>query len=193
MCHSVSVLNGEFRQYRGARDKDAFISFVEEEKWKSIDAIPSWKSPASVQMSVVSYFFKLSQVLRAVHNKLMEEYGMPTWGSYLIFAIATIIIGALLGLVLVCLIDFIYPPKPIPVETRTEIKLEKEEGEEENHGKQASGDELEEEEYEDDVIKDDLVDEEGSDGIATHSGSDTEAKGEEENPSVRKRKPRKDD
>jgi hypothetical protein len=29
----------------------------------------------------------------------MEEYGMPTWGSYLIFAVATIIIGALLGLV----------------------------------------------------------------------------------------------
>jgi len=186
------VLNGEFRQYRGARDKDAFISFVEEEKWKSIDAIPSWKSPASVQMSVVSYFFKLSQVLRAVHNKLMEEYGMPTWGSYLIFAIATIIIGALLGLVLVCLIDFIYPPKPIPVETRTEPKLEKEKGEEENHGKQAGGDELEEEE-DDDVIKDDLVDEEGSDAIATHSGSDTETKGEEENPSVRKRKPRKAD
>jgi hypothetical protein len=57
-------MNGEFRQYRGARDKDAFISFVEEEKWKTIDAIPGWKSPASVQMSVVSYFFKLSQVLR---------------------------------------------------------------------------------------------------------------------------------
>jgi hypothetical protein len=98
----------------------------------------------------------------------MEEYGMPTWGSYLIFAIATIIIGALLGLVsffpslkssvmlrllhavdtfllfqvLVCLIDFIYPPKPVPVETRKETKLEKEKGEEENHGKQASGDEL---------------------------------------------------
>jgi hypothetical protein len=29
----------------------------------------------------------------------MEEYGMPTWGSYLIFAVATIIIGAFLGLV----------------------------------------------------------------------------------------------
>ncbi|GFG39811.1 hypothetical protein Cfor_10586 [Coptotermes formosanus] len=187
------VLNGEFRQYRGARDKDAFISFVEEEKWKTIDAIPSWKSPASVQMSVVSYFFKLSQVLRAVHNKLMEEYGMPTWGSYLIFAIATIIIGAFLGLVLVCLIDLIYPPKPIPVETRTESKLEKEKGEEENCGKQPSGDELEEEEEEDDVIKDDLVDEDGSDTVATQSGSDTETKGEEENPSVRKRKPRKAD
>lgn len=29
----------------------------------------------------------------------MAEYGLPTWGSYLIFAIATIIIGAILGLV----------------------------------------------------------------------------------------------
>jgi hypothetical protein len=45
----------------------------------------------------------------------------------------------------------------------------------------------------DDIIKDDLVDEEGSDAIATQSGSDTETKGEEENPSVRKRKPRKAD
>nr|CAD7404843.1 unnamed protein product [Timema cristinae] len=94
-----SVLDGEFRQYRGSRDKDAFISFVEEKKWKQVEAVPGWKSPASIQMSIVSYFFKLSQVLRTVHNTLMEEYGLPTWGSYLIFAVATIFIGALLGLV----------------------------------------------------------------------------------------------
>lgn len=94
-----SVLNGEFRQYRGARDKDAFISFVEDKKWKQLDPTPSWKSPSSFQMSVVSYFFKLSQVLRSIHSQLMEEYGLPTWGSYLIFALATILVGALLGLV----------------------------------------------------------------------------------------------
>lgn len=29
----------------------------------------------------------------------MEDYGLPTWGSYLIFAVATIFFGALLGLV----------------------------------------------------------------------------------------------
>jgi hypothetical protein len=34
---------------------------------------------------------------------------------------------------------------------------------------------------------------EGSDAIASHSGSDKDTKGEEENPSVRKRKPRKAD
>ncbi|KDR13281.1 thioredoxin-related transmembrane protein 1-like [Zootermopsis nevadensis] len=182
------VLNGEFRQYRGAREKDAFISFIEEEKWKAIDPISSWKYPASLQMSVVSYFFKLSQILRAVHNKLMEDYGIPTWGSYLIFAVVTIIIGALLGFVLVCMIDLIYPPKPMQVQTTTEANLEKEKGEQESSSKQFSGDDLD-----DDVIRDDMIDEGGSDIAASQSGSDTEAKGDEENSNVRKRKPRKDD
>jgi hypothetical protein len=45
----------------------------------------------------------------------------------------------------------------------------------------------------DDIIKDDLVDEEGSDAVATQSGSDTETKGEEDNSNVRKRKARKAD
>jgi peptidoglycan/LPS O-acetylase OafA/YrhL len=47
----------------------------------------------------VPYSLYVMFLFQAVHNKLMEEYGMPTWGSYLIFAVATIIIGALLGLV----------------------------------------------------------------------------------------------
>ena len=29
----------------------------------------------------------------------MEDFGLPTWGSYLIFAIATIVLGGILGLV----------------------------------------------------------------------------------------------
>lgn len=87
------------------------MSFVEDKKWKTVEAIPSWKSPASLQMSVISYFFKLSQLLRSIHTRLMEDYGLPTWGSYLIFAVGTIILGALLGLLLVCIIDIFYPPK----------------------------------------------------------------------------------
>lgn len=92
-------MNGEFRQYKGTRDKDAFISFIEEKKWKSLDPVPGWQSPNSVQMTVVSAFFKLSQILRHFHNTLMEEYGLPSWGSYLIFSIGTILLGAILGLV----------------------------------------------------------------------------------------------
>lgn len=62
-------------------------------------------------MSIVSGFFKLSMMLRNIHTQITEEHGIPYWGSYLLFALATIIIGAVLGLVLVFLIDCFYPAK----------------------------------------------------------------------------------
>jgi len=34
-----------------------------------------------------------------MHASMTEDYGIPVWGSYLIFAIATIILGLLIGLV----------------------------------------------------------------------------------------------
>jgi len=105
------VKDGVFRQYRGARDKDSFISFVEDKKWTQVEEISSWKSPDSVQMSLVAYFFKLSMVLRNVHTTLTEDYQMPYWVSYVAFAVATILLGGLLGLILVCCIDCIYPPR----------------------------------------------------------------------------------
>ncbi|XP_046442699.1 thioredoxin-related transmembrane protein 1-like [Daphnia pulex] len=105
------VKNGVFRQYRGTRDKDEFISFVEEKKWEQVEPIPGWKSPSSIQMSIVSGFFKLSMMLRNIHTQITEEHGIPYWGSYLLFALATIIVGAVLGLVLVFLIDCFYPAK----------------------------------------------------------------------------------
>jgi hypothetical protein len=40
------------------------------------------------------------------------------------------------------MIDLIYPPKPVLVQTTVEAKLEKETGEQESSGKQFSGDEL---------------------------------------------------
>jgi hypothetical protein len=62
-------------------------------------------------MSTVSHFFKISMGLRAVHNRLVEDYGLPYWASYLLFAFATILLGALLGLLIVCCIDIVFPAK----------------------------------------------------------------------------------
>ena len=56
-----SVKDSVFRQYRGPRDKDSLITFVEERKWETVESLSSWKAPDSVQMSLVSYFFKLSR------------------------------------------------------------------------------------------------------------------------------------
>lgn len=52
--------------------------------------------------------------LRAVHNRLVEEYGIPQWGSYVLFALATILLGALLGVLIVCMIDLLFPARPEP-------------------------------------------------------------------------------
>lgn len=103
-------MNGEFRQYRGPRDADALISFVEDQSWKDIEPVTSWKHPDSIQMAIVSYFFKLSHYLKEVNNVMLVDYGMPPWLTYVLFAIVTILLGALLGLILVSIIDLIFPP-----------------------------------------------------------------------------------
>lgn len=62
--YCFSVKDGIFRQYKSPRDKDSLIEFVSERTWEKIEPIPGWKSPTSIQMSVISQFFKMSQVLR---------------------------------------------------------------------------------------------------------------------------------
>lgn len=110
-------------------------------------------------MSVISYFFKISMALRSVHNRLVEEYGIPYWGSYVLFAFATILLGAILGLVcvqkcskmsssnhfpslqlIVCLIDLLFPAKPLPA---TEVSQPKQ-----SENKSVGGDERKDDETE---------------------------------------------
>lgn len=130
------VKDGIFRQYRGARDKESFFSFVEEKKWRSLDPVSSWKSPQSLQMSTIAHFFKLSMLLRSLHTTIVEEHGVPYWGSYILFGLATILVGTLLGLIIVCVLDFFchsrspgYQP-PSKDQSFDNLKKEQEDGEE---------------------------------------------------------------
>lgn len=175
------VYNGQFRQYKGSRDKDAFFSFIEDKKWKAIEPVSSWNSPDSIQMTIVSAFFKLSQVLRHFHNILMEDYGLPYWGSYLIFAVATILLGAVLGLVLVCIIDLIYPQKY----QRPEKTMK---------GGESKKDKDSDDELADEDIKDDLLDDASQSDGEKVSSSDNEKKDASSKPNspVKKRKSRKE-
>ncbi|CAK1594829.1 unnamed protein product [Parnassius mnemosyne] len=187
------VKDGEFRQYKGPRDADAMLFYVEEEKWKSVEPISAWKSPDSMQMSLVAQFFKLSQALRSVHNMLMETYGLPTWGSYLIFAVATIFIGALLGLMLVCVIDLLYPPRR---HDKVTVSLAEADGRKQQNGNKSD----DEQELINDDIVDDAEDSQNSDA-EKNSPSDTEdesqpkaeGSGDDKPSEVRKRRPRKAD
>ncbi|CAH0697830.1 unnamed protein product [Spodoptera exigua] len=197
------VIDGEFRQYKGPRDVESMLGYVEDQRWKQTDPVPSWKAPHSIQMTLVAEFFKLSQALRSVHNMLMETYGLPTWGSYLIFALATIFIGALLGLILVCIIDLLYPPRRSDKVFVSQKELDK----------RARGDQDAKEKSDDDqeLINDDIVDDDenanNSDAEknsqsdssdeekekVTEGGGDSKAADPVDRPEVRKRRPRKAD
>lgn len=107
-----SVINNEFRQYRGPRDANTLMTFIEDKKWKELEPISAWWHPDSIQMTFVSYFFKLSHYLKEVNNVMLVDYGLPPWVTYVLFAIATILLGAILGLVLVSIIDLFFPPVP---------------------------------------------------------------------------------
>ncbi|XP_016929334.3 thioredoxin-related transmembrane protein 1 isoform X1 [Drosophila suzukii] len=220
------VKDGEFRQYRGARDGDALLYFVKKQQWQSIEPLSAWKKPDTIHMSVLSYFFKLSHTLKHTqklfkdfNGRLQEEYGLPTWGSYALFAIATIFVGAALGLLLVCLVDFVYPPKKSQRQSFSESQdnltegLEdlateeiEDDGEaEENEDEQRESDE-EPEENEDDEEEEDDSEEQAGDLVAQEKETDSEPeKAEKPEPKqvgdsapekteqVRKRKPRKGD
>uniref|UniRef100_A0A3B1J9U5 Thioredoxin-related transmembrane protein 1 n=1 Tax=Astyanax mexicanus TaxID=7994 RepID=A0A3B1J9U5_ASTMX len=103
--------DGVFRRYQGARTKDDFMSFIDEKKWQSIEPISSWFGPSSLLMNMMSALFKLSMFIRQCHNYLTEQVGIPVWGSYVIFALATLFSGLVLGLVLVFIADFVFPSR----------------------------------------------------------------------------------
>lgn len=168
---------------------NAFMSFVEDKKWTSIEPIDSWKRPDSVPMSILSWFFRLSHVLKELNNTLLKEYGLPTWASYGLFAIVTIILGALVGLLLVCVIDFICPQKPMQRQSFSESQ------EKEKLIRRTN--EAINEDLVDDTGDQDEEDEDTSDA-EKNSGSDDEEEEAKQpspknSPDVRKRRTRKAD
>uniref|UniRef100_A0A8B9ML68 Thioredoxin-related transmembrane protein 1 n=4 Tax=Accipitriformes TaxID=2558200 RepID=A0A8B9ML68_9AVES len=91
--------DGEFRRYQGARTKTDFINFISDQEWKSIEPVSSWFGPSSFLMSSMSALFQLSMWIRHCHGYLTENVGIPAWGSYAVFALATLFSGLILGLV----------------------------------------------------------------------------------------------
>ncbi|XP_077284297.1 thioredoxin-related transmembrane protein 1 [Arctopsyche grandis] len=192
------VINGEFRQYKGPRDHDSLFTFVEGKRWKATEPVSWWKNPDSIQMSYVSYFFKMSQMLRVVHNILLEQYGLPTWGSYLVFALATILLGSIIGLLMVACIDFLYPqkatdkrPQPSPITKSEEAEvmnddlIDEEEDNSEEYETQDDKDEDEEKNSASDTPESDSEEENKE---IENSGSGASDKDNKSSPNVRRRK-----
>ncbi|GFN85678.1 thioredoxin-related transmembrane protein 1 [Plakobranchus ocellatus] len=109
------VQNGEFRQYTGARKTTDLIAVIDEKKWATIEPVAWYRDPKSFQMGVLGAFFKAAMFIRGVYSTMTDVYGIPEWLCYVIFAILTILIGLLLGLLLVICCDNFFPAKYIPL------------------------------------------------------------------------------
>ncbi|XP_064601622.1 thioredoxin-related transmembrane protein 1-like [Liolophura sinensis] len=105
------IKDGEFRQYSGPRDESSLVSYVDDKSWENSETVSWWFNPASIHMGGVGLFFKVSMVVRVFYNVMVQDYGIPEWGCYIIFAIVTIIAGLLLGLLFVCCCDYLFPPR----------------------------------------------------------------------------------
>lgn len=67
----------------------------------------------------MSALFQLSMWIRTWHNYFIEDLGLPVWGSYAVFALATLLSGLFLGLCMIFVADCLCPskrrrPQPYP-------------------------------------------------------------------------------
>lgn len=105
------VKDGIFRIYNGPRNSRSMISFIDEKGWQKLQPVSHWFRPNSIQMSFVAHSFKISMLLRDVHNYFVDEVGLPYYISYLIFALCTVTLGTILGIAIVFVIDQLCPPR----------------------------------------------------------------------------------
>ncbi|XP_074845447.1 thioredoxin-related transmembrane protein 4 isoform X2 [Carettochelys insculpta] len=103
--------DGVFRRYRGSRTAEDLQGYILERKWEAVEPIAGWKSPSSITMHGMAGLFHLSGWIRQIHSYFTGTLGIPVWGSYAIFILATLLIGLILGLILVLISDCLCPPK----------------------------------------------------------------------------------
>ncbi|XP_069495038.1 thioredoxin-related transmembrane protein 1 [Ambystoma mexicanum] len=177
--------DGVFRKYQGSRSEKDFISFISEREWESIEPVSSWVGPSSVLMSSMSALFQLSMWIRQCHNYFTEDIGIPVWGSYAIFAIATLFSGLTLGLIMVFIADYLCPSKrqrpqsysyPKKLTPKAAKLLKKLEDELEADDEDISEDEADKE----DVSEDEVNKEEEKDGVSDNDEAEDDVDDDKE-------------
>ncbi|XP_062863310.1 thioredoxin-related transmembrane protein 4 [Trichomycterus rosablanca] len=123
--------DGTFRRYMSSRNAEDIQTYIAQKKWEAVEPVPGWKSPSSILMSGMAGLFRLSVWIRQMHTYLTNTLGIPSWGSYVIFAIVTLFLGLLLGLMLVLIADCICPSRSKYKAEKTVVYLKDEGSEDE--------------------------------------------------------------
>uniref|UniRef100_H2ZNI5 Thioredoxin domain-containing protein n=1 Tax=Ciona savignyi TaxID=51511 RepID=H2ZNI5_CIOSA len=108
------AIDGEFRRYNGDRSSDSMHTYIEQKTWQNHEIISWMRHPDSFGMTLMSWLFKTSVIMKNIHESLMEDYGLSLWMSYAVFGIGTVITGLVLGFILVCIVDVVFPQQQRP-------------------------------------------------------------------------------
>ncbi|GAU98639.1 hypothetical protein RvY_09758 [Ramazzottius varieornatus] len=101
------IKDGVVRYYNYIRDRERMSLWLAREDWFKVNPVGTLLYPDSIQMGLVGSFFKLSMNLKNVHSWMTEDKGMPNWLTYVIFAIGTVALGGVIGVLLVVVIEAI--------------------------------------------------------------------------------------
>ncbi|XP_070276029.1 thioredoxin-related transmembrane protein 4 [Myotis yumanensis] len=149
--------DGIFRRYRGPGIYEDLQNYILEKKWQSVEPLTGWKYPASLTMSGMAGLFSISGKIWHLHNYFTVTVGMPAWCSYVLFVVATLIFGLLMGLVLVLISECFYLPFPRHVSEHPEQSRKSEEA---HRAEQLLDAEDEKDDSNEEENKDSLVDDE---------------------------------
>lgn len=115
--------DGEFRRYAGQRESNSLHRYVEDKLWRGTDPVAWYRHPDAVTMTLMSYLFQTSMVIKVFHETLTEKFGFSSTTAYVLFGIATVVTGLLLGLVLVVIIECVAPQRPKDKESQASKKI----------------------------------------------------------------------
>ncbi|XP_006894300.1 PREDICTED: thioredoxin-related transmembrane protein 4 [Elephantulus edwardii] len=147
--------DGIFRRYRGPGIFEDLQNYIVEKKWQSVEPLTGWKSPASLTMSGMAGLFSISGKIWHLHNYFTVTLGIPAWCSYVLFVVATLIFGLLMGLVLVIISECFYVPR-----NSSDHSEQNEKAEDAHKAERLQDAEEEKDDSNEEENKDSLVDEE---------------------------------
>lgn len=91
------IRDGEVRLYTGKMKAKSMNNFLKTRAWRNIEPLSLWNNPNLFQMSVRSQFRRIVNSLDQYSSVLRKDFGIPTWGSYIILSTVTFLCSVAFG------------------------------------------------------------------------------------------------
>ncbi|CAM4826834.1 unnamed protein product [Rotaria magnacalcarata] len=102
----LHVRDGVFHHYDGERSLRGLKNYIDKEEWLKSGPMSSSFAPDSLAMSLITYVFDLSLLIKNAYSILLDQYGWPAWLIYTVFGIGVISLGIVIGFISLMITDY---------------------------------------------------------------------------------------